>query len=152
MSKELGSTLEKLRGNLPLRIASKKIGVSHTYLRNLEIGERDKPSIEVLKRIAEVYDHPYVDLLEKAGYIDEAEKELLTPIDLVKEPKPVSDEDKKERERLARNKRDARKFLEQADIMFDGVPMTEEDKQRILGFMEGMFWEAKEMNRRKPKE
>lgn len=46
-----------------------------------------------------------------------------------------------------KDKRDFKKFLEQQEVMFDGVPMTDEDKARVLGYMEGMFWEAKQMNK-----
>ena len=28
-------------------------------------------------------------------------------------------------------------------IMFDGEPMSEEDKQRIMGFVESIFWDVK---------
>ena len=49
----------------------------------------------------------------------------------------------------SRDIRDLREFLGRTEIMFDGVPMTDEDKARIQGYMEGMFWEAKKLNKRK---
>lgn len=52
----------------------------------------------------------------------------------------------------AKDKRDFKKFLEQQEVQFDGMPMSEEDKAKVLGFMEGMFWEAKQMNKRKKKD
>ncbi|WP_245948012.1 helix-turn-helix domain-containing protein [Paenibacillus sambharensis] len=49
--------------------------------------------------------------------------------------------------------RDFKTFLQQQEVMFDGVPLTDEEKARVLGYMESMFWEAKRMNkRRKPPE
>ncbi|WP_256217418.1 helix-turn-helix domain-containing protein [Paenibacillus sp. OV219] len=44
--------------------------------------------------------------------------------------------------------KDFKIFLNQQEVMFDGVPLTAEEKARVLGFMEGMFWEAKKMNKR----
>ncbi|MDB5053258.1 MAG: ansR3 [Bacilli bacterium] len=49
----------------------------------------------------------------------------------------------------SRDIKDLKKFLEQSEIMFDGVPMTDEDKARIQGYMESMFWDAKQKNKRK---
>ncbi len=49
----------------------------------------------------------------------------------------------------SRDIKDLSKFLEQSEIMFDGVPMNDEEKARIRGFMESMFWDAKQKNKRK---
>src|SRR5947209_1528600 len=51
--------------------------------------------------------------------------------------------------KTSRDLKDLKKFLEQSEIMFDGVPMTNEDKSRIQGYMEAMFWDAKQRNKRK---
>ncbi|MEI7027126.1 helix-turn-helix domain-containing protein [Paenibacillus sp. y28] len=49
----------------------------------------------------------------------------------------------------SKDKLDFKKFLEQdAELMFDGKPMSEESRQRILGYVEGLFWEAKELNKK----
>jgi HTH-type transcriptional regulator, competence development regulator len=48
-----------------------------------------------------------------------------------------------------RDGRDLKRFLDQTEIMFDGVPVTDEEKARIQGYMEAMFWDAKEKNKRK---
>lgn len=47
--------------------------------------------------------------------------------------------------------RDFKKMLEEdAPVMFDGVPLDEEDKEKIKRVMEAMFWDAKKKNKRKP--
>jgi hypothetical protein len=33
--------------------------------------------------------------------------------------------------------------------MFDGIPLDDEDKKRIKDVLTGLFWEAKQMNKRK---
>lgn len=120
-------------------------GVSAATISRIE-SNIQKPLPETIRVLSQyLKSTSYKEMMDKAGYIEE---ELLSPI----EQNSVNDIEKKERARHARNLRDARKFLEQADVMFDGVPMSEEDKKQILGYMEGMFWKAKEMNRRKPKE
>ncbi len=52
----------------------------------------------------------------------------------------------------AKDKRDFKKMLEEdGDLMFDGVPIEDEDRQRIKDVLTGLFWEAKQMNKRKKK-
>ena len=77
MSNELGLFLEELRGKLSLREAAKKSGLSHTYIRDLELGINRKtkapirPSADTLKQLAEAYNYPISELLKKAGYLNE---------------------------------------------------------------------------------
>lgn len=33
------------------------------------------------------------------------------------------------------------------ELMFDGVPLDENDKNRIKDMLTGLFWEAKQMNK-----
>ncbi|WP_407306425.1 hypothetical protein [Desulfosporosinus sp. SB140] len=50
----------------------------------------------------------------------------------------------------SKDKRDFKKMLEEDDdLMFDGVPIEGEDQQRIKDVLTGLFWEAKQMNKRK---
>ncbi|MNW59288.1 hypothetical protein D3C74_371980 [compost metagenome] len=48
-----------------------------------------------------------------------------------------------------KDKRDFRKMLEDdGELMFDGIPLNKEDKQRIKDVLTGLFWDAKKMNKR----
>jgi transcriptional regulator with XRE-family HTH domain len=45
--------------------------------------------------------------------------------------------------------RDFKKMLEEdAPVMFDGVPIEGEARQRVMDILTGLFWEAKEMNKK----
>lgn len=44
--------------------------------------------------------------------------------------------------------KDLQKFLDQQEIMFDGVPLTEDDKEKIRKALELIFWDAKQKNKR----
>lgn len=89
--KELGEFLESLRGKMSLRDAAKKSGLSHTYIRRLELGinketnEIIKPSPETLKMLANAYNHSYEDLLTKAGYLTESESNFIRDLYLTEE-------------------------------------------------------------------
>jgi len=80
MSK-IGNLLRELRGKESLREASKRIGISHTYLDTIEkgfdkrSGKEVSPSPDTLRLIAKAYNYPYIDLLRLSGYIDEAKEE-----------------------------------------------------------------------------
>lgn len=83
---ELGSFLKQLRGKMTYREAAERSGLSHAYIRYLEIGKRPgtntpiNPSPDMLKGLAKAYNHPYKDLMRRAGYDepeeDETEEEL----------------------------------------------------------------------------
>ena len=77
-NKELGEYLEKIRKSkdLSLRQVDYQSEVSFSHLSMIENGSR-KPSPLTLKELARVYNIDYIDLYEKAGYIDLAEKERL---------------------------------------------------------------------------
>lgn len=49
----------------------------------------------------------------------------------------------------SRDKRDFKKMLEEdAPVMFDGVPIEGEARQRVMDILTGLFWETKEMNKK----
>lgn len=48
-------------------VASK--GITQAYLNKLEKGVKDKPSPELLRRLSEALDVPYLELMELAGYV-----------------------------------------------------------------------------------
>jgi transcriptional regulator with XRE-family HTH domain len=70
---ELGGLLADLRvaKGLSLREVEEATGkaVSNAYLSQLEKGKIQRPSPNVLHRLAEVYGVPYERLMEKAGYL-----------------------------------------------------------------------------------
>lgn len=77
-NKELGQYLKEIRENkkLTLRQVDYKSNVSFSHLSMIENGTR-KPTALTLKELAKTYNVDYIDLLEKAGYIDFAEMEKL---------------------------------------------------------------------------
>lgn len=77
-NKELGLYLKHIRENkqLSLRQVDYQSSVSFSHLSMIENGTR-KPTALTLKELAKVYNIDYIDLYEKAGYIDLAEKEKI---------------------------------------------------------------------------
>ncbi|WP_063563061.1 helix-turn-helix transcriptional regulator [Paenibacillus sp. O199] len=72
---ELGQFLRKLRGKESLRTIAEKSGLSYTYISTIEKGVRpgsNKPikvTPDALQKLSVAYNHPYEDLLVKAGYL-----------------------------------------------------------------------------------
>lgn len=115
------------RGITKYRLA-KDSRVPYTTLIKILDGTTKNPQVDSLQQIADYFGKP-VDY-----FID-------------KEEPPTPDW------ATAKDKRDFKKFMDSdAEIMFNGVPMSEESKQRILGYVEAMFWDAKKQNKRKKKE
>jgi transcriptional regulator with XRE-family HTH domain len=84
-----GKFLEHLRDKMSLREAAYKSGLSHAYIRDLELernrstNEKIKPSPDTLKKLSEAYNFSYTELMVKAGYLDYQETETALPdIDL----------------------------------------------------------------------
>lgn len=77
--KELGKYLRQLRENngLTTREVYNLARVSNSYLSLVENGQRRASAI-VLKKLAPVYNTDYLDLYEKAGYIDLVKEEQQT--------------------------------------------------------------------------
>ncbi|MFN0222139.1 helix-turn-helix domain-containing protein [Paenibacillus sp. KR2-11] len=74
---ELGEILRRLRGNMSLREAAKRSGLSYSYISSLESGKHPrtgdpiKPSPESLKALAKAYPNSsYSELMKVAGYLE----------------------------------------------------------------------------------
>lgn len=77
--KELGQYLKTLRESLGYSTydVNKLCDISQSYLSLVENGKR-KPSAVILKKLAPIYNVNYIDLYEKAGYLDLAESKKLS--------------------------------------------------------------------------
>lgn len=75
---ELGEYLKNIRENkqISLREAEKLTGIGYSHLSMIENGKR-KVTPALLKNLSQIYGADYIDLYEKAGYIDLAESERL---------------------------------------------------------------------------
>lgn len=71
----IGDFLRELRGKRSLRDIQEISGVSYTYLRSIEKGVDPRSGNEILPtpgtlvKLAEAYNHSYLELMEKAGYL-----------------------------------------------------------------------------------
>ena len=70
-TEELGQYLKNIREGLGYSTydVNKLCNISQSYLSLMENGKR-KPSAIILKKLAPIYSLDYLDLYEKAGYID----------------------------------------------------------------------------------
>lgn len=78
---ELGSYLQKIRQekDISLRDVYDKTGISYSHLSMIENGKRNvTPAL--LRNLAQLYNIDYIDLYEKAGYVELAEKEKLSNV------------------------------------------------------------------------
>lgn len=84
-NKDLGQYLKKIREELGYSIydVNELCNISPSYLSLMENGKR-KPSAIILKKIAPIYNLNYIDLYEKAGYIDLIEDIKKSKIETIK--------------------------------------------------------------------
>lgn len=98
--------------------------VSTDYIENLTTNPKKLPGVGTLYKLAELLDVT-PDYL--GGYTDDPQGRSPHA------PKP----------------KDLKEIMENQEVLFDGIPMSEADRQKVLGFMEAMFWDAKQKNKRK---
>lgn len=140
--KSLGEYLKELRGKESLRDASKRIGISHTYLDTIEkgfdkrSGKHVNPTPETLKLISKAYACEYEELMKFAGYLNNDTK-----------PSTLSKKDE----------RDIAKKLESilgdlnngTSLAFNGEPMDDHTRELVRAQIESNLRVAKEMARKK---
>lgn len=142
MEKEFGAVLKRLREQKSMTInqLAEASGISNSQISRMENGIRGVPKPPTIRKLADALEVPYGELMSAAGFwdADGAAKGL-------REEAPAW--------ATYKDKRDFKKMLEEdGELMFDGIPLDAEDKQRIKDVLTGLFWEAKQMNKRKKKE
>lgn len=165
---KFGKYLRGLRekANLTMRKLDALSGVSHSYISQIERGERGIPSPEILRKLAEPLGVSYPLLLKEAGYLEDGSMVIngeLTPAeDLVTgtlnafpwlgakiDGVSFSNEQAKIIESLRKKERAARepeitKYLIRSDITYNGHQLTDQDRQRVLDMLKALFPEYKE--------
>jgi len=116
----LGDNLRKLRTerNLIQQEVADFLKVKRVTYTQYELNKRE-PDNETLQRLATFFG--------------------VTPNDLLSTT-PTQSQEKKPK--------DLEKFLDNQEIMFDGVPLTEDDKAKIRKSLEIIFWDAREKNKK----
>ncbi|MGG4402968.1 helix-turn-helix domain-containing protein [Paenibacillus amylolyticus] len=110
-------------------------GISNSQISRIENGVRGVPKPATIRKISDALSVPYTEMMKQAGYIEPGSAAELQDV-----PEWATYKDR----------RDFKKMLEDDDdLMFDGIPLDEEDKKRIKDVLTGLFWEAKQMNKRK---
>lgn len=127
---EFGTFIKSRREELGLSIheLSSTSGISVSYLSRVERGLRDIPNPTYLRKLAVGLKTDYERLMQAAGFLDRTQEDA---------------------EKWAT--RDLKTMLAQQEVMFDGVPLTEEDREMVQGVLTKLFLEAQQMNKRKPR-
>ncbi len=111
----------KLKG-FTIRELADRSGVSAAYISQLENGNRGVPSPEILLKLSEGLNVSYNELMKLAGYLETREQTADHP---------------------SRSPINLRRFLRDNDFVFDGIPLTDEDKEWIERMLTALFWKEK---------
>lgn len=128
---EIGKTIDKLRleaGYESLGQLHKASGVTIATLSRI-INNIQKPGPATLKKLAPCLGVSHEFLLNIAGHIESNSQ--FTQSTNEKTPKDLIN------------------FLEQSEVLFDGILLTKEDKEKIKAALEIIFWDAKQEKKRK---
>lgn len=140
----LGELIKSLRGKESLRDASKRIGISHTYLDTIEkgydkrSGKHVNPTPETLKLIAKAYHYNYEDLMIKAGYLEDNKNNNIDNDAMSKDERDIA-------RRLEQFKHD----IENSDgLAFSGEPMSDEAKESLIESMKFIYEQTQRINKK----
>lgn len=104
---------------------SKETGVSYTGLTKILSRQTKHPQIDSLKAIANFFN-------KSLDYFSEQENEHQSP-----------------EWATAKDLADIKKILEEDQpVLFDGVPITDENRKRAMDILTGLLWEAKDLNKK----
>ncbi|MEK8215555.1 helix-turn-helix domain-containing protein [Paenibacillus sp. FSL L8-0463] len=107
---------------------AKDTGIPYTTVTQILNGRTKNPQITALQKIADYFDMQLDQLTKET---EEAPKHNA--------PEWASTKD------LA----DIKKILEEDQpVLFDGVPITDDTRQRAMDILTGLLWEAKELNKK----
>ncbi|SEO12316.1 helix-turn-helix transcriptional regulator [Paenibacillus sp. OK076] len=113
--------------NLSTYRVSKDTGIPYTTLTKILNGTTKSPKIDLIKIIADYFNKPLDHFTEKEDAQALNAPEWATAKDLA----------------------DIKKILEEDQpVLFDGVPITDENRQRAMDILTGLLWEAKELNKK----
>jgi len=116
--------LRKLKG-FTIRELADRSGVSSAYISQLENGNRGIPSPDVLMKLSEGLNTSYAELMEIAGYLESAQGARTgeampgAPVNL-------------------------RRFIRENELTFDGIVLTDEDKEWIERMLSVLFWRERQ--------
>ncbi|WP_235941639.1 helix-turn-helix domain-containing protein [Paenibacillus puerhi] len=121
---------EQLKGlrrtkGFTIRELADRSGVSAAYISQLENGNRGVPSPDVLMKLSEGLNIPYTELMKIAGYLEN--------------PAGSGEEAAIPKPRI-----NLRRFLQENELSFDGIELTEQDKEWIERVLSAMFWRDKQ--------
>lgn len=124
---EFGKHLKRLRESkgYSIRQLSIKSGVSFGQISKIEQGTRGTPKPETIEKLAKGLGISYDYLMELAGYVEPEKPDQ--PVELTE-------------------------FLRNANVLFLGQVLTEQDKQRVEDVLTALFFDALKKRREREEE
>lgn len=123
---------------LTLREAAKRSGVSHPYLSQLENGKNDKPSPDILRKLATVLDLSNKELMLVAGYISEEEAKEISEIE--NDLKEIDQWVKNQEIELTKFDNDLLNLVRKNEpVYYNGKQLSEGDRQKIINVLEAIL-------------
>jgi transcriptional regulator with XRE-family HTH domain len=142
LNMSLGGNIRKIRKSKDFSIMKIKemTGLSKSTISDLE-NDKSSPTADTLQKLASALDVSVDEFFkEEVGFIDTLELNI---------PKEYTDKYKV-------TSRDKKQYLEHLkkinESFFMNDEVDEEDKKAILDTMNEIFWKAKTLNKRKPKD
>jgi transcriptional regulator with XRE-family HTH domain len=121
---DFGGYLKRLRKEKKLTIRQLELysKVSNAYISQMERGERGVPSPDILKKLSKPLGVDYEELMNRAGYFDDPDKELERADERFL--KEIDDLELTEQQ-----------IIEKYNIKVDGIPLSSEQVKIFVNFI-----------------
>lgn len=122
---DFGRHIRELRKskNLSLREAARRSEISHPYLSQIETGKNTNPTPNIIKKLSNGLNVPYMQLMNKAGYTDYR-------YDIIAESTGIDT-------LLYNDSRDLYVLLkEDSNLYYNGSLLSDDDKKFLLNILE----------------
>lgn len=132
---EFGVYLKKVRKakGLSGRELAKRSNISQAYLSQLERGENNKPSPEIIKKLAIGLGEPTTELMVAARYWEE--DDLLEPLE--ETIKYLTE--KQNADKLKNSKIDLNSILEKTNLFYKDHSISDKEKQLIKSYLDALL-------------
>lgn len=153
ISINIGECIKSIRTEkgLSSRELSKRSGVSQAYISQIETGKNSKPSYDILHKLSQALNTPYLDLMLAAGYYTDEEIRYrqeqedyfnsMTPEEFKEYEEDLHDAYLIEEYRKE-NFPDIAELLK-TDVFFDKYKLTKDEKGIVYNILNGLFQDKK---------
>ena len=137
MDDTLGNFIKKLRQEKGIsgRELARRSEISQAYLSQLETGQNENPTPQILKKLANGLGITSYDLMAIAGHYDK--DDLLEPVD--ETINSILNKVNRKRDQEGNHIINLKTVLDSSNLTYGDTPISNKDKHLIISYLDALF-------------